>query len=280
MNRLFTILCVGLLFMGLLGLLGIIFSYSCLDSVDSKTSDIIPVYTYKVVNTYPHDQKAYTQGLAFENGFLYEGTGIYGSSTLRKVDLETGRILQICKLPQKLFGEGVTIHKDKIIQLTWRSNVGFVYNKSSFELKRKFNYSTEGWGITSDGKHLILSDGTAVLHYLDPDTFEEVGKIKVQDNKRVVSKLNELEFVQGRIYANVWKSNWIAIIEPRTQKVVGWIDLEGLLIRKELSNPAGVLNGIAYDAENDRLFVTGKMWPSLFEIELIKKSTAAPDIGK
>ncbi|HIH98346.1 MAG TPA: glutaminyl-peptide cyclotransferase [Thermoplasmata archaeon] len=280
MNRLFTILCVGLLFMGLLGLLGIIFSYSCLDSVDSKTSDIIPVYTYKVVNTYPHDQKAYTQGLAFENGFLYEGTGIYGSSTLRKVDLETGRILQICKLPQKLFGEGVTIHKDKIIQLTWRSNVGFVHNKSSFELKRKFNYSTEGWGITSDGKHLILSDGTAVLHYLDPDTFEEVGKIKVQDNKRVVSKLNELEFVQGRIYANVWKSNWIAIIEPRTQKVVGWIDLEGLLIRKELSNPAGVLNGIAYDAENDRLFVTGKMWPSLFEIELIKKSTAAPDIGK
>lgn len=280
MNRLFTILCVGLLFMGLLGLLGIIFSYSCLDSVDSKTSDIIPVYTYKVVNTYPHDPKAYTQGLAFENGFLYEGTGIYGSSTLRKVDLETGRILQICKLPQKLFGEGVTIHKDKIIQLTWRSNVGFVHNKSSFELKRKFNYSTEGWGITSDGKHLILSDGTAVLHYLDPDTFEEVGKIKVQDNKRVVSKLNELEFVQGRIYANVWKSNWIAIIEPRTQKVVGWIDLEGLLIRKELSNPAGVLNGIAYDAENDRLFVTGKMWPSLFEIELIKKSTAAPDIGK
>ena len=280
MNRLFTILCVGLLFMGLLGLLGIIFSYSCLDSVDSKTSDVIPVYTYKVVNTYPHDPKAYTQGLAFENGFLYEGTGIYGSSTLRKVDLETGRILQICKLPQKLFGEGVTIHKDKIIQLTWRSNVGFVHNKSSFELKRKFNYSTEGWGITSDGKHLILSDGTAVLHYLDPDTFEEVGKIKVQDNKRVVSKLNELEFVQGRIYANVWKSNWIAIIEPRTQKVVGWIDLEGLLIRKELSNPAGVLNGIAYDAENDRLFVTGKMWPSLFEIELIKKSTAAPDIGK
>jgi len=280
MNRLFTILCVGLLFMGLLGLLGIIFSYSCLDSVDSKTSDVIPVYTYKVVNTYPHDPKAYTQGLAFENGFLYEGTGIYGSSTLRKVDLETGRILQICKLPQKLFGEGVTIHKDKIIQLTWRSNVGFVHNKSSFELKRKFNYSTEGWGITSDGKHLIMSDGTAVLHYLDPDTFEEVGKIKVQDNKRVVSKLNELEFVQGRIYANVWKSNWIAIIEPRTQKVVGWIDLEGLLIRKELSNPAGVLNGIAYDAENDRLFVTGKMWPSLFEIELIKKSTAAPDSGK
>jgi len=188
---------------------------------------------------------------------------------VRRVELETGDILQIRELPAQFFGEGMTIYGNKIIQLTWQSNVGFVYDKESFELLQEFNYPTEGWGITHDGERLIMSDGTSTLHFMDPETFEEIGRIEVLDKGSPVTRLNELEYVQGEIYANVWRRDLIARIAPLTGQVTGWIDLKGLLGPEDRSEPVDVLNGIAYDAENDRLFVTGKLWPKLFEIELI-----------
>ena len=230
--------------------------------------DTAPVYTYKILNTYPHDQKAFTEGLIFEDGYLYEGTGIQGESTLRKVDLETGEVLKVYRLPTQFFGEGVTIWEDTLIQLTWQSRIGFVYDKESFLLLREFTYPTEGWGITHDGKHLIMSDGTSTLYFLNPETFEEVRRIEVRDAGRLITHLNELEYIQGEIYANVWLTNRIARISPETGCVVGWIDLEGLLSTEDRLQPVDVLNGIAYDATRDRLFVTGKYWPKLFEIKL------------
>jgi glutamine cyclotransferase len=230
-----------------------------------------PVYTYEVVNAYPHDSDAFTEGLAFDNGFLYESTGLYGHSSLRRVSLETGEVLQVRVLPYQYFGEGITIYGDKIIQLTYQSEVGFVYNKESFELLGEFHYPTEGWGITTDGKRLIMSDGTSTLHFLDPETFEEIGHIDVYDKGTPVSGLNELEYVNGELYANVWPTDSIAIIAPESGQVVGWIDLAGLLNPRHLVKPVDVLNGIAYDQQNDRLFVTGKLWPKLFEIKLIRK---------
>jgi glutamine cyclotransferase len=185
------------------------------------------------------------------------------------VELETGAILQIYELPGQFFGEGITIYGDKIIQLTWQSHVGFVYDKDSFELLEQFDYPTEGWGITHNGTHLIMSDGTSTLHFLDPLTFEETGQISVFTNNGPVDRLNELEYVQGEIYANVWQTDRIARIDPETGQVVGWIDLEGLLTAEDRTEPVDVLNGIAYDGETDRLFVTGKLWPKLFEIDLI-----------
>lgn len=226
-------------------------------------------FTYKIVNAYPHDRSAFTQGLVFENGALYEGTGLHGRSSLRRVELETGNVLQIQKLPGQLFGEGITIFGERIIQLTWQSGIGFVYDKNSFELLKEFHYSTEGWGITHDGKHLIMSDGTPTLRFLDPETLEEIGRIEVHDKDGPVTRLNELEYVRGEIYANVWQTDRIARIAPDTGEVIGWIELAGLLSPEDRSEPVDVLNGIAYDAENDRLFVTGKLWPRLFEIELI-----------
>jgi len=235
----------------------------------SKSLGTSKIYTYQIVNSYLHDRQAFTQGLVYENGVLYEGTGRFGQSTLRKVDLETGDILQIRELSAQFFGEGITIYGNKIIQLTWQSHIGFVYDKNSFELLQEFNYSTEGWGITYDGTRLIMSDGTSTLHFLDPQTFEEIGQLGVFDNDDPVNRLNELEYVQGEIYANVWQTDLIARIAPLTGQVTGWIELEGLLGSEDRSEPVDVLNGIAYDAENDRLFVTGKLWPRLFEIELI-----------
>jgi glutamine cyclotransferase len=237
--------------------------------VTCDTSEVTPVYTYKIVNTYPHDQEAWTQGLVFNDGVLYEGTGRYGQSTLRKVELETGKTLQIHRLPAHFFGEGITVFGDKVIQLTWRSNIGFVYDKVSFELLAKFTYPTEGWGVTHDGKRLIMSDGTSMLHFLDPKTLKMVGQIEVYDTHGLVAKLNELEYVQGEIYANVWPTERIARIRPETGQVVEWIDLEGLLGPVDPIHRDDVLNGIAYDTEHDRLFVTGKMWPKLFEIQLV-----------
>jgi len=207
--------------------------------------------------------------LVFEEGVLYEGTGLNGRSTLRRVELETGEVLQIHELPAQFFGEGVTVYGNDIIQLTWRSHVGFVYDRDSFELLQEFNYSTQGWGITHDGERLIMSDGTATLYFLDLETFEEIGRVGVYDNDGSVNRLNELEYVQGEIYANVWQTNCIARIDPQTGQVVGWIELKGLLTPEDRGEPVDVLNGIAYDAENARLFVTGKLWPKLFEIELI-----------
>lgn len=259
-------------------LVGAVFVLSCSNipeyteptsTVDYGTSDAIPIYTYKVVNTYPHDQQAFTQGLVFENGVLYEGTGLRGRSALRRVELETGHVLQIRELPTQFFGEGVTIHRNKIIQLTSQSGIGFVYDKDSFELLQEFNYPNEGWGITYDGEYLIMSDGTAELHFLDPEAFEEIKKIEVRDSDGPVSKLNELEYVQGEIYANVWPTDRIAKIAPQTGQVIGWIELQRLLSPQDYSGPVDVLNGIAYDSRNDRLFVTGKLWPKLFEIKEI-----------
>lgn len=230
----------------------------------------IPVYTYQVLNTYPHDQSAFTEGLVFEDGVLYEGTGLYECSNLRRVELETGKVLQIRELPNQYFGEGITIYKNKIIQLTWKSNLGLVYDKSNFELLQEFNYPTEGWGITYDGNCLIMSDGTSTLHFLDPETFEEIRQIEVYENDVPVTKINELEYVQGEIFANIWLTDRIARINPLTGQVTGWIDLKGILSPEDCSEKVDVLNGIAYDTKNNRLFVTGKFWPKLFEIELIK----------
>jgi glutamine cyclotransferase len=236
---------------------------------DSKNTETPENYTYKVVQAYPHDPNAFTQGLAYENGFLYEGTGIYRKSTLRRVDLDTGQILQIYKLPDKYFGEGMTIFKDKIYQLTYKSKIGFVYDKSSFKLLQRFNYPTEGWGITHDGKNLIMSDGSSTLYLWDPETLQRTGSIKVHDNDVPVSGLNELEYIKGQVFANVWPTERIAIIAPQTGQVTGWIYMQGLLSQQELNKPVDVLNGIAYDAAGDRLFVTGKFWPKLFEIKFV-----------
>lgn len=278
MNRFFKIIFIGLLVIS-----GAIFIYSYLNFPESSvltgsenpaTSEIIPVYRYRVINIYPHDKNASTQGLVYENNILYEGTGLNGRSTLRKVDLKTGDIISIHKLPDKFFGEGITVYENTIIQLTWKSNIGFVYDRSNFELLKTFNYSTEGWGITHDGKRLILSDGTSILHFLNPETFEEIGRVEVFDNNGSVTRLNELEYVRGEIYANIWQTDYIARIDPDTGKVTGWINLRELLGPEDRSEPVGVLNGIAYDAKNNRLFVTGKLWPKLFEIELIVASSA------
>ena len=223
-------------------------------------------YIYTVVNVYPHDQNAFTQGLVFEDGTLYEGTGLLGQSTLRRVDLETGNVAQFSELPDDLFGEGITIFYNKIIQLTWQNHTGFVYDKNSFDLLQEFTYSTEGWGITHDGNNLIMSDGSANLYFLDPETFQIIYKIEVID-KEPVTRLNELEYIGERVYANIWMTEKIVIINPETGQVTGWINLEGL---KAAEHPtANVLNGIAYDTRTDRLFVTGKLWSNLYEIELV-----------
>ena len=236
----------------------------------TPTPGIVPVYTYKVVHTYPHDQDAYTQGLVFDGGFLYEGTGLLGQSTLRRVELETGAVLKSRALSPQYFGEGITVCGDRIIQLTWRSQVGFVYDKNSFELRREFTYPTEGWGITYDGQRLIMSDGSSRLYFLDPKDFQVTGSIEVRDNSQPVSGLNELEYVCGEIYANVWLTDRIVRIAPDSGQVTGWIELAGLLPPEGRSEPESVLNGIAYDTRNNRLFVTGKLWPKLFEIELVR----------
>jgi len=269
MNRFIKISVIGLL-----ALTGVFFIYHYSNLEPSANSNVIPVYTYKVVNTYPHDRSAFTEGLVFEDGVLYEGTGLRGYSNLRRVKLETGEILQICELPPQFFGEGVTVYGNKIIQLTWQSHIGFVYDKYSFKLLQEFNYPDEGWGITHDGKYLIMSDGTSTLHFLNPETFEEISQIEVSANDIPVTRINELEYIQGEIYANIWQTERIARIDPLTGQVIGWIDLKGILSPEDDSETVDVLNGIAYDLKNSRLFVTGKFWPKLFEIELIGQGTA------
>lgn len=226
-------------------------------------------YTYNIVSIYSHNETAFTQGLVFEDGLLYEGTGLYGYSTLRRVELETGKILQIYALPSKFFGEGITIFDDTIIQLTWKSNKGLVYDKNSFELLQEFSYPADGWGITYDGSKLIMSNGTSTLQFLDPETFQQVGQVEVYDpDTGPVDMLNELEYIHGKVYANIWKEERIAIINSQTGQVTGWIYLDGIydLENQDIEN---VLNGIAYDEKGDRLFVTGKRWSQLFEISLI-----------
>ncbi|MEO1799907.1 MAG: glutaminyl-peptide cyclotransferase [Cyanobacteria bacterium J06629_2] len=229
------------------------------------------VCSYEIVATYPHDPKAFTQGLIFDDGELYESTGLRGQSTLRKVDLETGKVLQKEKLDDRYFGEGLTLWEDRLIQLTWVSNKGIVYDRETLEEIQTFTYPTQGWGLTHNKQELILSDGSDILYFLDPDTYEEVKQIQVTDEQRPVDKLNELEFINGEIWANVWLSDRIARIDPETGNVLGWIDLTGIIEPVPTPKQDAVLNGIAYDAESDRLFVTGKLWSKLFEIEPICK---------
>jgi len=229
-----------------------------------------PVAGYRVVKAYPHDRQAFTQGLQYVDGVLFEGTGQHGQSGIRRVKLETGEVLQQQPLDSKYFGEGITVWRDTIVQLTWQSETGFVYDKSSFKQTRSFNYTGEGWGLTHDGTRLIMSDGSAVIRFLDPATFKEAGRITVKDNGVAIKNLNELEFVNGEILANIWQTTRIARISPKTGDVVGWIDLAGLLDPREAVG-TDVMNGIAYDAKGDRLFVTGKWWPKLFEIKFVQK---------
>ncbi|MCL4243681.1 MAG: glutaminyl-peptide cyclotransferase [Candidatus Dadabacteria bacterium] len=233
----------------------------------------IPVYGYEVVASYPHDPSAFTQGLLLEDGVLYESTGRHGQSSLRKVDLETGEVLKIRNLPGAYFGEGAAIAGGKIIQITWRSQKGFVYDKNTFELLETFSYPGEGWGLTYDGRSLIMSDGTGVLRYIDPATFKETGTLEVYGESGPVKNLNELEYVDGEIFANVWGSERIARVDPETGRVKGWIDLSGILPEKDRKGGEDVLNGIAWDPGGKRLFVTGKLWPKLYEIRIVPAKT-------
>lgn len=239
-----------------------------LDRSSITAKETAEVCDYEVVETYPHDPQAFTQGLIFDRGELYESTGLHGESSLRKVDLETGKVLEISELDDRYFGEGMTLWQDKLIQLTWVSKTGFVYDKETFEQIDTFTYPTQGWGLTHDNKELILSDGSNILYFLNPDTFESVRQIEVTESDRPVDKLNELEFVNGEILANVWMSDRIARIDPETGEVKGWIDLTGIFEPETANKQDAVLNGIAYDEKEDRLFVTGKLWSKLFEIDL------------
>jgi glutamine cyclotransferase len=229
-----------------------------------------PIYTYRIVHAYPHDAGAFTQGLEYVDGFLYEGTGINGRSSIRKVKLETGDVVQQRAVGREHFGEGITIWNDDLFELTWQSQIALVYERRTFRPLRTFSYAGEGWGLTHDATDLIMSDGTSALRFLDPMTFRERRRVNVTDASVPVKYLNELEFVKGEIYANVWTTDFIARIDPATGRVNGWVDLRGLLPAREQVGDA-VLNGIAYDAAGDRLFVTGKLWPRLFEIALVRR---------
>jgi glutamine cyclotransferase len=232
------------------------------------TTGSTPVYGYRVLAAYPHDANAFTQGLVYWQGDFYEGTGLRGRSSLRRVDMETGKVLQYLALPDQYFGEGVTLFEDRLYQLTWQSHVGFIYDRASFRLTGSFRYPTEGWGLTHNGRELIMSDGTPTLYFIDPETMKPVRTVTVRDEKGAVWRLNELEYIRGEVYANVWKTDRIARIDPETGRVLAWIDLTGLLPPGDRSG-ANVLNGIAWDEAGGRLFVTGKLWPKLFQIELI-----------
>ncbi len=230
--------------------------------------------TYKIVHTYPHDPESFTQGLVFVDGQLYESTGLNGHSTLRMDDLATGQAEQKIDVPKQYFAEGLTNWGSNLVQLTWKAGTAFVYDRFSFRQLRTFHYAGEGWGLTQDGRNLILSDGSAVLRFLNPQTFAVVRSLKVTDRGKPVDQLNELEYIHGEIYANIWYSNKIARISPQTGKVLSWIDLSDLVESLHLQDSGAVLNGIAYDAQHDRLFITGKLWPKLFEIRVTKTTPA------
>ncbi|MGA7856504.1 MAG: glutaminyl-peptide cyclotransferase [Terracidiphilus sp.] len=232
--------------------------------------------TYRVIHAYPHDEQAFTQGLVFVDGHLYESTGINGRSSLREEDLNTGRILKFQDVPSQYFAEGLTNWGSTLVQLTWQHHIAFVYDRSTFRFIRAFHYDYEGWGLTQDGKDLIESDGSATLRFIDPTNFQTVRTITVRDHGLPVTQLNELEYIHGQIYANIWHKDRIARISPATGRVIAWIDLTGLLPPGSVTNPEAVLNGIAYDSAHDRLFVTGKLWPKIFEIKVIPEPPKPP----
>ncbi len=233
-----------------------------------------PVYSYHAVNRFPHDPEAFTQGLLYVDDVLYESTGLYGQSTLREVDLMTGIVRRQISLPEKLFGEGLTLWNDKLIQLTWRSGLALLFAKESFQFEKQFRYRTEGWGLTHNNRELIMSDGSAHLYFLHPETFEVQRQLTVRDKGESVTYLNELEYIKGEIYANVWQTTRIARINPATGVVLSWIELSELSAKYQDKQGVNVLNGIAYDNKKDRLLVTGKRWPYLFEIE--RKASPSP----
>jgi glutaminyl-peptide cyclotransferase len=243
----------------------------CLLAAIAPATPQTPLYGYQVVHVYPHDRSAFTQGLEFRAGFLYEGTGLEGQSTLRKVKLETGEVVQQINLAPEFFGEGITVVNQQIIELTWRSQIGFVYDQFTFRRLRNFNYPGEGWGLTNDGTQIYMSDGSAQIRCWDAGSLLEKRRFTVRDAGHPVSLLNELEYVRGEIYANVWQSDRIVRFSPVDGKVLGWIDLSGLLSAADRTEQVDVLNGIAYDVLGDRLFVTGKLWPKLFEIRLVPR---------
>jgi glutaminyl-peptide cyclotransferase len=229
----------------------------------------VPVYTYEVVHTYPHDTHAFTEGLLYYKGFLYESTGLNKQSSIRKVQLQTGKVLQKIAIAPQYFGEGMVIWNRQVISLTWQSHVGFVFDLDTLELRKQFHYDGEGWALTQDGKQLIMSDGTSDLRHLDPVTLKETGRVHVTLDGTPIDRLNELEWVKGEIYANVWQTDWLMRIAPDSGRILGIVDLSGLLpVSQRIPGQTDVLNGIAYDARQDRLFVTGKNWPQLFEIRL------------
>lgn len=234
----------------------------------------VPIDTFQLVHVYPHDPNAFTQGLVYVDDNLYESTGRQGQSSLRMVDIESGRVLKKHGLPAEYFGEGLTDWGSSLVQLTWTSGKGFIYDRSSFKLLRTFDYQGEGWGLTHDEKSLILSDGTSTLRFLDPETFRVLRRLDVIDEHgQPVQNLNELEFIRGEIFANIWHEDRIARISPRTGRVLGWVDMSGLREQAGATGPEAVLNGIAYDAKTGRMFVTGKLWPRLFEIKIVSPST-------
>jgi glutamine cyclotransferase len=231
-----------------------------------------PQYSFEVVRQFPHDPAAFTQGFAFHGGYFYEGTGLTGRSSLREVQVETGAVIRKVDLGPEFFGEGITVLKNQVVQLTWLSHTGFVYSLNDFHPVRRFSYPGEGWGITTDGRELFLSDGTPEIRVLDPTTFAEKRRLRVHQGTTPVAQLNELEFVEGELFANVWHTDRIARISSHTGEILGWIDLTGLLSPIYRLGPEAVLNGIAYDPQRKRLFVTGKLWPTIFEIRLIPNS--------
>ncbi len=233
-------------------------------------------YTYEVVHAYPHNPDAFTEGLVFINGKLYESTGLNGHSTLREEELETGKVLRNLDIPAEYFGEGLAILNGKAYQLTWQTQKGFVYDLPTFNLINSFTYTGEGWGLTTDGHSLIMSDGTSTIRFLDPATFAVQRTITVKNQGVPVTQVNELEYIKGIIYANVWQTNNIILIDPQTGDVRGVADFSGLLPLEDRANHPDVLNGIAYDPATDRIFVTGKLWPKLFEVKLKPVATSAP----
>jgi len=241
------------------------------DSLESSPRKI----PYKIVNTYPHPQDSFTQGLAYENGFLYEGIGQFGLSSLRKIQIETGEIVKEYRLRSDVFGEGITLYKNKIIQLTWFSRIGFVYDKESFRLLKTFRYPSaiEGWGITTDGNHLILSDGSHRLYFVEPESFKEKRRLEVYDHSGPVRRINELEYIEGAVFANVWQTSHIIRIDLGSGEVTGIIDLKEIVPEQFRGHQDNVLNGIAYDSEMKRVFVTGKMWPHVYEMKIEQESS-------
>lgn len=250
-----------------------LFALAVLAALGGQAYAAVPEYSVGVVHRYPHDPQAFTEGLLYHDGFLYESTGRTGHSDIRKVVLDTGAIVQRKVLDASYFGEGIVIWKDRLIQLTWQSGIGFIYDLATFQQSATFHYPGEGWALTEDGHHIIMSDGTSDLRVLDPETLSEVGRIHVTCDGRDVHRINELEWIKGEIYANIWLTNFIARVDPATGHIVGLIDLTDLANATVAAVGENVLNGIAYDARHDRLFVTGKLWPALYQIRLSARPT-------